>query len=155
MPPGHFHREGLRLQPMPRAGGARPFRLIAGEIFAHPRIIGFAKASFQIGDHALKGFFDFVSAQPVLVVKRDNLIARAMQNGVAHAVRQFLPGGGHFHLEMRGQALQRLVVIRGRSAGPGHNGAVLQRDIILRHDQLCVEKAFRAEPITGGAGAMR
>ena len=155
MQPRYFHRQRLRLQPMPRAGRARPFRLIARKIFAHPRIIGFAKAPFQIGDHALKGFFHLISAQPILVVECHHLIACAVQNGVAHAVRQFLPGGGHLHLEMRGQALQSLVVIGRRSAGPGHDGAILQRDIILRHDQLRVEKTFRAEPITGRAGAMR
>ena len=155
MQPRHFHRQRLRLQPMPRAGRARPFRLIARKIFAHPRIIGFTKAPFQIGDHTLKGFFHLIGAQPILVVQRDNLSARAMHNGVAHTLRQFLPGGGHLYLEMGGQALQGLVVIGRRSAGPGHDGAILQRDIILRHDQLRIEKAFCAKPIASRAGAMR
>src|SRR5262249_52395536 len=146
--------ERLWLQPLALAGRARAGGLEARQLLAHPGAVGLTPAPVHVGDDALEGPGRLVAAHPIVIFHGDRLAAGAMQDDVARLFRQLLPGRVDAELVVPRQAVQRLhVVLRGR-VGPRRDGALPQRQLLVRHDELGIKEHGCAEPIAGRAGAI-
>ena len=110
-----LHRQRLRLQAIAAAGLARMRILVARQLLAHPVAIGLAEAPLDVADDALERLLRLVFAHAVLVDEVDLLLARAVEDGELHVLRQLRPRRRHRHLVVLGERLQRLLVV-GRGA---------------------------------------
>ena len=152
---GDFYRQRLRLQAVAAAGRARRSVLKTFHLLPHPGGIGFLEAAFHIRDHAFETLFGLVTAQAVIIDEADLLIAGAVENDLLRPFRQIVPAIVEREFEVFGQCLQRLQVIGRGGFRPRRNRAFAQGQRAVRHDQRRIEIKLGAEPVTGGAGAMR
>ena len=145
----------LRLQPMAAAAFARGGALKLAELIAQPGAVGFAPAAIQVGHHAFEGLGRAVLADAVVVGEGDPLLAGALEDGLPHLLRQLAPGDGHARAVVADDALQRLLVIGRRRAGPGGDGASCQAEAMVRHHEVGVEIEADAEAVAARAGTER
>ena len=151
-----LHRERLRLEAIAGAGLARLVGLEARQLLAHPGGFGLAPAPLDIGDHALEGLRGRVVADAVVIGESDLVLAGAVEHDVAEVLGQRLPRLGHGLAIGAGERFQRLLVI-GRGGGrarPGGDGAAVEAQIFVGHDEVGLEEQLGAEPVAGGAGAI-
>ena len=155
MEAGDLHRQCLRLQAVAITNRTRRSVLEALHLLPHPGGIGFLEAAFHIRDHAFETLFGLVTAQAVIIDEADLLIAGAVENDLLRPFRQIVPAIVEREFEVFGQCLQRLQVIGRGGFRPRRNRAFAQGQRAVRHDQRRIEIKLGAEPVTGGAGAMR
>ena len=150
-----LHRERLGLQAIAVARFARLIGLITLQLLAHPVGLGFAPAPFDIGDHALERLLGLVAPYAV-VIDEGHIVDGAVEHDLAEVLGKILPWSRHGLLVVLCHRFECLLVIgRGRArARPGRDGAAIERERVVRHDQVRLEKQFRAEPVAFGAGAV-
>ena len=117
--------------------------------------VGLLPAPVEVGDHALERLGGLVLADAVVVAHGDRFAAAAVQDDVAHLLRQVAPRRRHLDLEVLGDALQRLHVVLARRIGPRRDRALAERQPVVRHHHLRIEEHLYAEAIAGRAGALR
>ncbi len=129
--------------------------LIAREFFANPIAVRFLEAALDVADDAFERLFGRVVARAVPVGEDDVLVARAVQNGELHVLRQPLPRRLHRHLVVLGEAFERLLVVGRGDAGlrPWIDGAFLEAERSVGHDEVGLEAELRAEAVARRAGA--
>ncbi len=79
----------------------------------------------------------------------------AMQHDLAEPLGQCLPGHAHRDLVLAGQLAQAVAPVLVARLGPGVDGAVGQRALGVRYDQVEIELEGGAEAVAGRAGAQR
>ena len=124
--PGDLHRERLGLEARAVADRAGLLRLVARHLLAHPDAVALLPAALQVAQHALERLVHGVGAHAVLVGEGDLLLAAAVEDRVAHLLRQLAPRRAGAHLEVAREALQRLVVIGALRPRPGRDRALRQ-----------------------------
>src|SRR5205085_3437520 len=154
--PGDLDRERLGAEAGAVAGLAGGGALIFGELLAHPGGFGLEHAAVQIADHAFEGLADVVALAAVDEGEGDRTPLGAVEDDVVDFVRQVVPRRVEAEAELAGEGAEDLHIIRaGRvGLGPGHDGALLDRQILVGDDELRVEEELFAETVAGGAGAL-
>ena len=89
--PVELYRQRLGAEALAVAGGAGDGGLVALDLLAHPGGVGLLPAPLEIGDHALEGLRRLVGAEPVVIGEGDLLLAGAVEDDVAHLLRQLPP----------------------------------------------------------------
>ena len=153
---GELHRQRLRLQAIAAAGLAGLVRLVARQLLAHPGGVGLPPAPLEVGDHALEGLDGLVVAQAVVVDEGDLLLAGAVEDDVADLLGQLLPRRGHRLAIVRGERLQRLLVIgRGGRLAPTARWRPRRGSSSRRGRRARGRRQLGAEPVADRAGAER
>ena len=132
---------------------------VARQLFAHHGRVGVAVASHHIGQDALERVFFLHtlacrSAAAKGVGKGNLLIARAVQNDVAHLLRQLLERLIHAEAVVLGQTFDQGKVILVAFV-PALDGTACQAQRGGGHHPLGVEGIDRAQAIAFGAGTLR
>lgn len=152
-----LHRQRLRLQAIAVARLARMRALVAPEFLADPLTVRLAPAPLDVTDDAFERLDGLVVARAVEVGERHLLLIRPVEQGELHVLRQLVPRRLHRHLEVLGEAFERLLVIRRRRAGlrPRHDRALFERQLGVRHHEVRLELQFGAEAVARRARARR
>ncbi len=144
-------------RPEPRAQtvGAGLHGAQAREFLAHRRAVGLVPAPVEVGDDALEGVrLDRGLVAVVQISKGDGLRAAAVQQHLAHRLRQLLVRRVEIEAIMRAQRLQHLK-IKGVAFVPAANRAAGQTEFGMGHHPRRVEALDLAEPVASRAGADR
>jgi hypothetical protein len=145
---------GRRRAPWQVSHGAAD--LVFGELLAHPGALGLEHAAIEVADHAFERLLDVVALAAVDEGQGDGLAVGAVEDDVALLVAELVPGGVELEIIGAGEAAEDLHVIRaGRvGLGPGDDGALLDREILVGDDELGIEEELLAEAVAGRAGAL-
>ena len=112
-------------------------------------------ATLDERDDALEaGAVRTLAAEPV-AVPDVHLVVLAVQQGVAGALRQRPPGGVHGEPELLRQGRHQPREVLGRPLRPRRDGALRQRQVVVRHQQVGVDLEAGADAGALGAGAER
>ena len=155
MPAVDLDRQRLGLETIAVAGLAGRGRHEALDLLARPFALGLLVASLQIGDDALERLAHLIGAHAVVIGEADLLAFRAVEDRVARLCRQLGPGLVEPELVVLPKRLQRLHVIRRGRLRPGRDGAALQRQLGVGHDQFGIDRQMAAQAAAGGTGAER
>jgi len=82
------------------------------------------------------------------------IAARALQQQLAIRLRQVAPGRVGIDPVCLGDRLEQAPVIHRRSPGPRLERTFGNRERRVRHDQLRVDHALKAEPVALGAATL-
>ncbi len=155
-PDRHGHR--LRLEPHPVAGRAWLVRHVALEVGAHRLRARLAMPAGQVRDDPLEGRLEGVDvavARPIFHV--DPLVAIAIQDDLPRLVRQVADrdiGPEAVVLRHRVEDLAE-PALGGGHAAPRQHGALVDRELVVRQDEVGVDLEPRAETGAIGTGAVR
>ncbi len=144
-------------RPEPRAQtvGASLHSAHAREFLAHRRAVGLDPAPVEVGNDALEGVrLDRGLVAVVQIGEGDGLRAAAVQQHLAHRLRQLLVRRVEIEAVMRAQRLQHLKV-KGVAFVPAANRAAGQTELGMGHHPRRVEALDLAEPVASRAGADR
>ncbi len=141
--PVELHRQRLGLEALAVAGRAGLGGLVALDLLAHPGGVGLLPAPLEIGDHALEGLGRLVGAEAVVVGEGDLLLAGAVEDDVAHLLRQLPPRRVGRELVVAGERLQRLQVIGRRRLAPRRDGVLAERQRVVGDDEGGVDRRAR------------
>ena len=137
------------------AVGTGLFADVLGQLLAHRGRLGFAIAAFQVRHDAFELVLALAaSARIGEVVEGDQFVAAAVQHGLAHVVRQRLPGRVHVELVMPGQRGDQLEVV-GVAPVPAAHGAGRKRQLGMDDHARRIEELGHAQAVALRAGADR
>jgi len=155
----HLHVPRLVAQPGAPAFGAGLHAAIARQFLAYRDRIGLAVAPLHVGDDAFERMFLAHLATGAVaglhgVAEPDFLLARAVQDGVAHRLGQVLEWRIDVEAVVLAQAFDQREVIAVAPV-PALHGAAGQREGRESHHPRRVEELHMAEPVAGRAGPDR
>ena len=150
-----LHAERFGTQTFAHAGGAWRGGLVAADFLAHPGAVGFTESAIEVADDALERLGDFVAAHAIVEDEVDFFLACAEEDDLARTLGQLVPGGVERELVLLGQRLECLFLQRRGGLAPGRDGAVAERLVGFRDDEIRVDLQLFAEPVAGRAGSER
>ena len=147
------HVARREVEPAAAAVGAGPRAAVLGEFLAHRGRFGLAVAALEVGQDAFPRVAALRGAAPrVEVAELDAFLAAAVQQHVAHGLRQVAPRRLDVEAVVTGQRLDQLEVVRV-AAVPAAHRAARQRQGRVHHHPRRVEVLLQAEAAAGAAGA--
>lgn len=147
-------REDDRLQPCARTGGAGHLAHVALEALTAGVALGLAVPPLHEGDGALEGRgVHALAAVPVAVTDLDLRLV-AVQQGLLRALRETGEGDvGPESQRVREGSDEAAEVVLGVAVRPGVDGALVERLVLVRDDQLGVDLHARTDAAAVGTGA--
>jgi hypothetical protein len=148
--------EDLGLEPGALARGARHLAHVALVLLPHVLRLGGRQPAVQERHHALVVGVVRALAAVAVVVAHVHLVVGAVQHDLLDLGRQPPPRGVHPEADAVGQRLQQPgEVIRGLPVGPGRDGALAQRQLVVGHHELGVDLLAGAQARARLARAVR
>src|SRR5713101_4061306 len=138
--------QAFLLEPRTVAGRARPHVHVRFEHLADAFRLGLLVAAVEPREHALERPRVALAALAALIAEFDFLIARALQDRLAHAGRDRSPRLVEAELVMRGERVQHRLHIRHRR--PRRDGAVRDAQFLVLNHQLGIEVHNRPDART-------
>ncbi len=143
----HGDGERFGLQPSPLAGSARDLPHVL--LQAGPLAVGLALpvAPLDVRDDPFEGRGVGAEAAEAIAIRHLDRLARAVQDGLASPAAQLPPGGRRAHALGPGDRFEQPLPVAHPVARPRRDGAFIDREVLVRDDQLRVHLQPRAEPV--------
>ena len=149
------HREDLRLEPRPAARRARHVAHVALVALAGAVGLGLVEPALEERHDALERRVVRALAAVAVAVAHVHLVVRAVQHGLLHPRRELAPRRVHAEADLLGErGEQPGEVLGGLADGPGRDGAVGERELVVGHQQLRVDLLLDAQAGARGARAV-
>ena len=146
-----FNGQRLGLQAIAVTGTAGAIVLVALHLLTRPIAVGFTVAALEVRHHPLEHARDFVDAAALVITELDLFLARTVQDQLLHIRGQRVPRRVFVELVVFGQGVDGLAEIGGFRFGPRGNGALIQRQRLVRYDQPFVKEQLHTQAIAHGA----
>ncbi len=150
------HRQNLRLQTRPVTIRARALHHILFNFLPNKIGIRFLITPLQVGNHTLPRRIDkFLPVVVINILKRQTLLASAIQNQLHLLLRQFAQRSVQRKAILLGQRLNKAEPPAGKIFAPMGQRALPQAQLVADHQQPGVHLHPKAQARTARASAIR